>query len=330
MRLVICIVLAAALFATPGAHAGALTQDQCAGTVQGPVVWADLGFGHVLENLLFHEQGAMWVSDGSVVHRFYADKSEAASLTKTITSAGGLATGEDGWIYVGSGNSLANSAMRSGAASVLRFNPTSPNETVQTYASGFNMPNGMTFDPAGNLYISNDLDIGLVKIAAPADGRPASWSLLNDTWGTNGLVVIGDELYSAITFDQRSPIEVTDLNTGAHHTAVQLTAGAVSLQPNVYTNGDAGRPAAGVKGLDDMTRDAAGNLYPVANGTGELLRVDPQTGDACLIAGGLQNPSSVRIAPESGDFADHDPATIDFYITEFSGQIKTVRFAPAA
>jgi hypothetical protein len=76
-----------------------------------------------------------------------------------------------------------------------------------------------------------------------------------------------------------------------------------------------------------MTTDGR-YLYPVANGLGELLRVDPRTGAACLIASGFPTSSSVRIAPESGPFADHDRATIDFYVTRFTGQIMLIRYRP--
>jgi hypothetical protein len=140
----------------------------------------------------------------------------------------------------------------------------------------------------------------------------------------------GENLYAAITFDQRSPIARVPLDEPeAWDTDIQLTFGVVSLEPVVYDPGtDAERaPLVGLKGLDDMTRDDDGMLYPVANGMGELLRVDPADGSACLIAGGLQNPSSVRVAPPA--FSDANPDTIDFYVVEFSGAIRHVAFDPA-
>jgi hypothetical protein len=74
-----------------------------------------------------------------------------------------------------------------------------------------------------------------------------------------------------------------------------LFANRVTLGVGPHPNENA--PLVGLKGLDDITRDENGILYPVANGMGELLRVDPATGEACLIASGFQNSSSVRIAP---------------------------------
>jgi len=279
----------------------------------------------VLENLLF-ANGKLWVSDGSAneIKQIDADHASGASV-KNVASPGGLVLGIDGRIYAGTGDAVAGAVTRSKAATVISFDPRTP-QTTETYATGLNMANGVTMAPNGDLYVSNDLDVGLYRIPRALPHTPV---LLNDTWGTNGLVLLGSSLYSAITFDGRSPIEVSDVTTAAHHTAFRLSASVVSLQPNVYPDGaDPSKPLVGLKGLDDMTTDGT-YLYPVANGMGELLRVNVATGDACLIASGLQNPSSVRIAPENSGFADGKASTIDFYVTEFSGNIRHVVYAPA-
>jgi len=312
------------LFATV-AYAGPITQDPCPGTV---VVeeWKKLG-NDVLENLLFAD-GSLWVSDGTVgsVRRFNPDRSEGMGLTG-VSSPGGLARDSDGLIYAGVGNSIANAVLKSGAAKVVRFSPTDPDGSAADYASGFNMPNGMTFGPGGDLYISNDFDYGLIRIQP--DG---TWAELAHVWGTNGLVVdpAGESLYAAITFDQRSPIERIPLGAPAEHeTFAELTFGVASLEPAVYTEPDADAPLVGLKGLDDMTRsDGEGwRLYVVANGMGELLEVDPATGDACLVASGLQTPSSVRIAPAGGPF-DTSGKTMTFWVVEFSGSIRRIGYSP--
>jgi len=326
MRRSLLVVLLAAVMIPSSGHAGPFTHDACAGSAA-MTEWKRLG-NDVLENLLFAD-GSMWVSDGtrSSVVRLDADGSEGTGLSG-IPSPGGLTLGPDGLIYAGWGNGAVGAVLRTREAKVVRFDAADPNGTVAVYAKGFNMPNGMTWLPDGDLAISNDFDHGLVRIAP--DG---SWSELARVWGTNGLVVdpTGEQLYAAITFDQRSPIARISLDdTSDVDHDIQLTFGAASLEPSVHTDGDPDAPLLGVKGLDDMTRDADGILYVVANGTGELLRVDPADGSACLIAGGMQNPSSVRIAPEDGAFADGDPATLELYVTEFSGAVRKVVYAPAA
>ncbi|MGH7899805.1 MAG: hypothetical protein ACREQQ_17750 [Candidatus Binatia bacterium] len=306
------------------AGGGLVTQDPSPGTVRAPVVWKQLGTD-VLENLLFAD-GSIWISDSTAgtVRRFGPTGAEEAGLTG-IASPGGLAEGPDGLIYAGHGSGILNALTRNGAAKVVRFDPADPNGTVEDYAAGFNMANGMTFGPGGDLFVSNDFDYGLIRIPA-AD--PSSWSEFAHVWGTNGLAIVGGDLYANVTFDQRSPIERIPLDApDDHETAVQLTFGVASLEPALYTDPDATAPLLGIKGLDDITRDGEGNLYPVANGLGELLKVDPLTGDACLLAGGLRNPSSVRIAPAGSGF-DTSGEALTFYVVEFSGAIRIVGYTP--
>lgn len=326
----LAVVFAAAAVATPvgSASGGLLTQDPCPGRVEGPVVWKKLD-SDVLENLLFAD-GSLWVSDSTAqqVVRIRPNGSVDDDRSLHGVPAGGLAKGPDGLIYAGSGNSIPNALLRLPQSSVVRFDPANPDGTVETYASGFTMANGIAFGPGDDLFISNDVDHGLIRIPR-AD--PSAWSLFADVWGTNGLVVdpAGENLYAAITFDQRSPIERIPLDDpAAHSTAAVLTLGVLSLEPRVYPNPDPSKPLLGIKGLDDMTRDSDGFLYPVANGLGELLRVDPATGDACLIASGFQNPSSVRIAPLGSPF-DISGEELTFFVVEFSGAIRVVGYTPA-
>jgi hypothetical protein len=327
VKRLLAICLAAPTLLLSGAGAGVLTQDACPGTMSGPVVWKKMG-SDLLENLLFAE-GSLWVSDSTAqrIVRLDPNGTEIGSLDGLYP--GGLARGPDGLIYAGSGNSIPDAALRRGLSKVLRFAPADPTGTLQTYAEGFSMANGMTFGPGDDLFISNDVDRGLIRIPRTA---PGEWHLFADVWGTNGLVVdpAGENLYAAITFDQRSPIERIPLaDPGSHETAAVLTFGVASLEPAVYPAPDPSKPLLGVKGLDDMTRSLDGTLYVVANGLGELLRVDPESGEACLVASGLQNPSSVRIAPPGSPF-DTSGEAMTLYVVEFSGAIRIVGFTPAS
>jgi sugar lactone lactonase YvrE len=277
---------------------------------------------------LLFAYGSLWVSDstGSRVVRLGPGGGTKGALTGI--PPGGLAVGPDGLIYAGWGNSVTDSLLKRGLSRVVRFDQSDPNGTLETYASGFDMANGMTFAPDGDLFVSNDVGYGPVRIPR-AD--PAAWEIFGNVWGTNGMVVdpAGVHLYAAITFDQRSPIEGIPLgDPSAHTTAVVLTAGVASLEPAVRAPAHLRKPLLGVKGLDDMTRTADGTLYVVANGTGELLRVNPVTRESCLVASGFQNPSSVRIAPKGSPF-DTSGKKLTFYVVEFSGNIRTVGYSPA-
>jgi streptogramin lyase len=317
--------LACALVSPVAARGGPVTQDACPGSVTGPVVWKSFATANVLENLLF-AYDSLWISDsgGGHIVRLGPDGAEQDTVD---AAPGGLAVGPDGLIYAGNGNSITDSLLRRGLSSVVRFDESDPAGTLETYAHGFDMANGITFAPNGDLFVSNDVGYGPVKIPR-AD--PSSWSELVHLWGTNGLVVdpAGGNLYTAITFDQRSPVErIPFSDPSSHVPAAVLTFGVLSLEPAVYTNPDPSKPVVGLKGLDDMTRSDDGTLYVVANGMGELLRVDPISGDSCLVASGLQSPSSVRIAPTGSAF-DTSGEALTFYITEFSGNVRTLGYSP--
>jgi sugar lactone lactonase YvrE len=319
MATALCLCLSPSL-----ARGGLLTQTRCQGTITAATAFKSYN-AHVLENLLF-AYGSLWISDstsGRLV-RLGPDGAQQGSLP---ISPGGLAVGPDGLIYAGSGNSIPDSLLRRGLSKVVRFDQADPAGTIETYAAGFDMANGLTFAPNGDLFVSNDVGNGPVRIPR-AD--PQAWTAFGDVWGTNGIVFdpAGENLYAAVTFDQRSPIERIPLdNPAGHATAAVLAFGVASLQPAVYTDPARGKPLVGVKGLDDMTRDDEGTLYVVANGTGELLRVDPLTGSACRIASDLGSPSSVRIAPSGSSF-DTSGEALTFYITEFRGAVKTVGYSP--
>jgi hypothetical protein len=307
------ILLLLALTVIPGAgRAGVVTQDACGGTVS-MQTFASVQ-GSVFENLAFVSDGSVWVSDQSAnaVRRYAPDGSALPNALAASAPGGILQVGDD--VYVNYGDSASGAEQRSHAAGILRKDLTTG--AVSTFASGLNMANGLTRDVEGNFYVSNDFDTGLTKIS-PA-GVPTR---LNDTWGTNGLVMLGDLLWSNITFDGRSPIDAFDPASGTLVKQIRLSASIASLQPAVYPDGaDVSKPLVGLKGLDDITTDGA-FLYPVANGMGELLRVDPADGDACLIVDGLQNPSSVRIAPPAFSVPG---ATTTFFVTGFDGTLRRI------
>lgn len=277
--------------------------------------------GHVFENLLF-AHGSLWISDpsASAIRRLQPDGTERPGVTGI--SPGGLVEGLDGKIYAGSGNGAADSIRRAGASKIIRFDTSDPQGTVQTVASGLDMANGLTQGPDGTLYVSNDFGEG--PHAVSLDG---SVTKLTDVYSANGLVVRDGVLYAALTFDGRAPIEAIPLaSPGAHYTAAQLALGGASLRPAPQPI-DTSKSLNVAKGLDDMTADDAGNLYVVGNGSGELFRVDPATGSSCLVASGLTNPSSVRIAPDW--WTGGSPGFLHLYVTGFDGTV-TLIVAPQA
>lgn len=297
---------AAALPAQP-APGPSPTQEKC-GDVEATVTtfndqmairlvgWAD--------NVVFDGQGGMWVSRviGNEVQRFDA----SGQITKVVSLEGpaGMAMGPDGLLYVN------QDLIGVSAAQVVRFDPTAENPQPETFATGLPGANGLAADDDGNLYVGivGPMTIGqspsLVKVL-PDGSIDQRWSALADFPNANGIVVSGDNLYVNRWVDRNSPIEKVPLGNPAMHKKLAQLTPEQPLVPKV---------------LDDLTMGADGELYTVAYATGELLRVNPRTGSACVVADGFVTPTSVH-APEA--FGDFDPER-HMFVTESTGRIQLV------
>lgn len=320
MRNLKIAVLSIAMMAVPlqGIANHPFTHHACSDVTASVSVFKQVGTD-VLENLAFDGLGRMWVSNSTKSRIEGYDNTGALLATIAVAAPGAITPGPDGKIYVNVGAGAAGSLARSGQAGVVRFDPASFFLTIDPVAAGWNMANGATFDSAGFLYTSNDFDKEVVRV----DVVNKTWTKWADVYGTNGLVHVpsasGGDIYAAVTFDQRSPIErIPVANPGSHSTFSELSLGGASIEPGVRTpsHTDPMPPLIGLKGLDDMT-SKGGYLYVVANGMGELLRVSLADGTACLVASGLQNPSSVR-------FENGFDSSGDIFVTEFSGAIRRV------
>jgi sugar lactone lactonase YvrE len=155
-RLILAATVILGLGLTP-AGAGVLTQDAC-GSAPVVTTWKSLG-ANQLENLLFDAAGTLWISDttGGAIRRFNAAGIELTGLTG-VPNPGGLAQASDGTIIAGWGNGIANAARRAGWSKVVRFSPADPAGTLADVRTGFNMVNGLTIGPNGDVYFSDDVD----------------------------------------------------------------------------------------------------------------------------------------------------------------------------
>jgi hypothetical protein len=169
-----------------------------------------------------------------------------------------------------------------------------------TFASGLTMPNGLAILPNGDFVVSRDIGsgTGITRIPAgdPAHPQP-NWAQLDDQ---NGMALdpTGTWLYAVQTFTPDSAVWKFRISNPSDKSVVAALAGPTP------------------KGLDDMTIDATGVLYIAANGTGEVIRLDPATGQHCTIVTGLQNPSSLKFGRGPGWAADH------LYVTAFDGTVR--------
>ena len=164
-----------------------------------------------------------------------------------------------------------------GAARVLQVDPSTGASSVFMTASGSAGLNALTFDGAGNVYVSDSFQ-GIVWKAGPAGGAGVAWvtdALLATSgvppFGANGLAFnrAGNTLFVA--------------NTG-NDTVVQVpVSGGAAGTPSVFVNS--------INGADGLLVDDEDNVWVAANQADEIVVLDP-TG---------------RAIAKLGDFGGIDP-----------------------
>lgn len=251
-----------------------------------------------LENLAFDGNGSLYLSDagGARILRVGPD---GASKGQIDVDAHGIVWGPDDRLYA---------AVTAGEETYdIRRSTDAGATSFETYSAGLPVYNGMAFDGAGNLYVSDDSVTPPVQppdlVRVPRDD-PAAWAPFTTLYGPNGLAYDAgkDVLYTVITADQSSPVLRLKPSDASVALVTYLSFGAATLEPGFHDpQGDPMHPVP--KGLDDLALGPDGRLYVTAHLSGELLRVDPADGSACLVASGLEEPTSARFAH---GFGEHD------------------------
>lgn len=257
-----------------------------------------------LENLAFDADGTMFVSDfgGDRLLRVTA---EGATVVANV-DIHGLVFGPDGLLYVGTSS-----------GQVWRVDSLEP-FTKTIIAAGLPAANGLAFDGDGNLFVSNPLGTSAPYLVRLPAANPAAWAQWSSEYGPNGLWPDGDSILAAVTGDQSSPIvRFSTSDPNDVRVVAQLSLGVLTLQPGAHAPQGGG--AVAPKGLDDLTLGPDGFIYVAAHVTGEVLRVDPSSGVACVLASGLHEPTSVRFAPDGR-----------LFVTDMGGEAVTALFGPGA
>lgn len=291
-----------------------ISQSPC-GALATPILFAS--WDTQLENLAFDGAGAMYVSDLGGDRLLRATPDGVMAVVASVPGMHGLAVAPDGQLYVGGTVGAGPGVLR-----VASLDP----PTLEPVASGLVAANGMAFDAAGNLFVSNPgLGTSAPYLARLPVGDMAAWSAWSDDYGVNGLALdaTGARLYAAVTADQSSPIlSISTTDASDVRVVAELSSGALTLQPGAHA--PSGPLALAPKGLDDLALAPDGMLYAVGHVSGELLRVDPATGAACVVASGFEEPTSVRVA---AGFGEHDGK---LFVTDMGGVGVSALFAPGA
>src|SRR4051812_3885994 len=285
--------MTAALAALLALSPAAARADTCAPYTQRTIA---SGLG-TLENLAFDGRGGLILSStaNNAIERMTPD-GQVTTLVPAVNAPGGLVV-RGRTLFFNTGDAAASGALDRADGTLERVDLDTGARTL--VAAGLTMPNGLAFLPDGSAVASRDLGSGTgITRVSRAGAVQTSWSALDDT---NGMAVdpTGRWLYADQTFTLDSAV-------------YRISIADPSRAEVVAHLGGVGVP----KGLDDLTIDGRGRLYLAANSAGEVLRLDPATGASCVIATGLQNPSSVRFGRGSGWSSSH------LYVTGFDGSVR--------
>jgi sugar lactone lactonase YvrE len=284
-------VLIAVIAAVPSAHAA---DPACTGWTQRTVA---SGLGS-LENIEFDGTGGLLLSaSGPQAILRMAPDGTTTTLVPDVNAPGGQrVVGRT--LFFNTGDAAQSGLMSTADGTLERFDlDTGVRSTV---ASGLTMPNGLAILPNGDFVVSRDIGsgTGITRIPHDDPGHPqTNWTDLDDQ---NGMAVdpTGTWLYAVQTFTRDSAV-------------YRIRIADTSDRSIVASLSDPGP-----KGLDDMTIDAGGILYIAANPTGEAIRLDPATGEHCVIASGMQNTSALKFGRGPGWRAD------SLYVVGFDGVVR--------
>ena len=258
-----------------------------------------------LENLEFDGRGGLLVSatnQGAIVR--LRRGAAPAPVVSGVRAPGGLRV-RGGAVFFTTGNAAASAVagLRDGT-----FESADLDTGRRTaLATGLIGPNGLAFLPNGDAVTSRALGsgTGITRLpAADPSRKQENWARLD---GANGLVVdpTGTWLYTVETFTAESRV-------------FRIRIGDPSRIETVASLGRVGVP----RGLDDIDMDAAGVLYMAANGSGEVLRLDPRSGALCTLARGIRNPSAVKLG------RGPDWSARKLYVTAFDGAVRELTPPP--
>jgi sugar lactone lactonase YvrE len=195
-------------------------------------------------------------------------------------------------------------------------------QTVSTFASGFIYPNGLAFDTAGNLYVTNCLDFtvsmvtpgGAVSTFASGIYHPAGLA-----FDTSGNLYVASR--SSGTVSKITPGGVTStfasgfsnpyglaFDTSGNLFVVDYTANTVS---EITPGGVVSIFASGFSGPYGLAFDTSGNLYVTNSNVGTVSKVTPG-GVVSTFASGFSGPDGLTFDTSGNLYvANHGANTVN-------------------
>jgi hypothetical protein len=260
-----------------------------------------------LENLEFDGHGSLFLSAHEAGEIRRMDPSgQVSTLITGVNAPGAIRFRKDirtrrEMLFFNTGNSLQSAVNGTPDGTIDRFDVA--RGVRSAWATGLIAPNGFTFLRGGDAVVSRDLGngTGITRIPRQPDryAPQTNWAMLDLA---NGLVLAtpGTWLYTVLTFVPNAPVYRIRVEDPSQ---IELVA-------------DLGT----AKGLDDLTADSSGVLYITANGSSEVIRVNPASGNVCvitsLVTGGPNNPTSARFGRGPGW------PSASLYVTAWDGTVR--------
>ena len=206
------------------------------------------------ESVAFDSEGRLFFTDSAAGKLLMIRKSGAKPkvVLDGIDAPGGIVFRRNGHVLVGYGDSIAQAAdgEENPEAGLIEVDPKTGKSHI--YIDGLQMANGVTRGPGGQIFASTDFGTGVDRVL---DGVvELAWAPLDSS---NGMVVDRSKKYLFVnqTFTPTPTIARVPLDDPTASIA-WFTA---PDEPGAF--------------LDGMTRDADGNLYAAANGSGAVWKV---------------------------------------------------------
>ena len=220
-----------------------------------------------------------------------------------IDAPGGIVFRRNGHVLVGYGDSIAQGSdgEANPEAGLIDVNPKTGSSRI--YVDGLQMANGVTRGPGGQIFASTDFGTGVDRVLEGA--VELAWAPLDSS---NGMVVDRGKkhLFVNQTFTPSPTIARIPLDDPTAAVA-WFTA---PDEPGAF--------------LDGLTRDADGNLYAAANGSGDVWKVSGRT-EGCILWHGQpfpNGPSDVAFGRGKGRFPKGS-----LFVTTFGGELLQLRHA---
>lgn len=245
------------------------------------------GFEHGSEGAAFGPDGMLYVTGDDALWRF--DATGAREHVVDLPYPLGVAPVADGLVVAGKGPSNVVADIDGAVWHV------SLDGTVTPWTTGIASPNFVAMAPDGAALVSDDFDRRVFRVTAAGDVSEA----ILDVPSPNGMAWSpdGTQFYVVSTF---SVGEVWRYDVDADGLPVEASAVQV---------GDLGLGAT----ADGVAMGADGALYVAANLRGEILRVDPETGEVVKVAEGVATAASLAFGAGEG----FDPCSL--YATSLFG-----------